>query len=102
MKLQGARCIITGASRGIGRAIATRFEANGAQCYLLAAHKDTLEESWKKKAYPLPGSNQDAKQYKQDIGDADQGWPKLRFGLLSSDTNWDALAQEVVCLSAAA
>lgn len=31
MRLEGKRCIVTGASKGIGRAIATRFAAEGAR-----------------------------------------------------------------------
>jgi NAD(P)-dependent dehydrogenase (short-subunit alcohol dehydrogenase family) len=41
--LAGRRCIITGASRGIGAAIAHRFAAEGASCVLIGRHPQTLE-----------------------------------------------------------
>lgn len=41
--LAGRRCIITGASRGIGAAIAHRFAAEGATCVLIGRHQATLE-----------------------------------------------------------
>jgi NAD(P)-dependent dehydrogenase (short-subunit alcohol dehydrogenase family) len=41
--LAGRRCIITGASRGIGAAIAHRFAAEGASCTLIGRHQGTLE-----------------------------------------------------------
>ena len=36
MRLEGKRCIVTGASKGIGRAIATRFAAEGARVLAIA------------------------------------------------------------------
>jgi NAD(P)-dependent dehydrogenase (short-subunit alcohol dehydrogenase family) len=41
--LAGRRCIITGASRGIGVAIAHRFAAEGAACTLIGRNPKTLE-----------------------------------------------------------
>jgi NAD(P)-dependent dehydrogenase (short-subunit alcohol dehydrogenase family) len=43
-RLQGRITVITGASRGIGRAIAARFAAEGAKLVLLARTKGALEE----------------------------------------------------------
>jgi hypothetical protein len=41
--LVGRRCVITGASRGIGAAIAHRFAAEGAKCILIGRNQRTLE-----------------------------------------------------------
>lgn len=41
--LHGRKCIITGASRGIGAEIARRFAAEGARCVLVGRNKDLLE-----------------------------------------------------------
>src|SRR5436309_2480457 len=40
----GQKCIITGASRGIGRAISQAFAAAGASCVLVGRNVDTLEQ----------------------------------------------------------
>jgi NAD(P)-dependent dehydrogenase (short-subunit alcohol dehydrogenase family) len=42
--LAGRRIIITGASRGIGAAIAHRFATEGAKCTLIGRSQRTLEE----------------------------------------------------------
>ena len=40
----GQKCIITGASRGIGHAISQTFAAAGASCVLVGRNTDTLEQ----------------------------------------------------------
>ena len=42
-KLAGKRCIITGASRGIGAEIARRFAKEGARCLLIGRNETSLE-----------------------------------------------------------
>src|SRR3954447_9435288 len=44
MQLDGKRVLITGASRGIGEALAEKFTDAGAVVALVARSKDTLEE----------------------------------------------------------
>lgn len=44
-KLSGQKCIITGGSRGIGRAIAHRFVAEGSSCVLIGRTEKTLTEA---------------------------------------------------------
>lgn len=43
-RLAGRRCLITGASRGIGRAVAERFAAEGAELILVGRTQGALEE----------------------------------------------------------
>ena len=45
--LSGKRALVTGSSLGIGRAVAVRLAAEGAQVVLSARHNDTLEETVK-------------------------------------------------------
>ncbi|KAI0161456.1 NAD(P)-binding protein [Xylariaceae sp. FL1272] len=45
LSLAGKNCLITGASRGIGLAIAQRFAAEGASCTLVARNRRTLEQA---------------------------------------------------------
>ncbi len=45
MRLEGTRAVITGAGRGIGRAVAERFASEGARVALLARTKKELEET---------------------------------------------------------
>lgn len=42
--LTGKKCIITGASRGIGAEIARRFAAEGASCILIGRNEQLLDE----------------------------------------------------------
>ena len=42
MSLQGAKCLIAGGSRGIGKAIALRFARQGATCNIVGRNADTL------------------------------------------------------------
>jgi hypothetical protein len=42
--LAGKRCIVTGASRGIGAEIAHRFAREGARCLLIGRNKNLLEK----------------------------------------------------------
>ncbi|KZF19414.1 NAD(P)-binding protein [Xylona heveae TC161] len=43
-RLSGKKCLITGASRGIGRAIAARFAAEDASCVLVGRNVSTIEK----------------------------------------------------------
>ncbi|MHB1355015.1 MAG: SDR family NAD(P)-dependent oxidoreductase [Anaerolineae bacterium] len=59
MRLAGKKALVTGASRGIGRAIALAFAAEGADVAITARHVETLEQvadeirSLGRIAYPL-------------------------------------------------
>lgn len=43
-KLHGSRCLITGGSRGIGKAIALHFARLGASCYIVGRKESDLVE----------------------------------------------------------
>lgn len=53
MRLEGKRCIVTGASKGIGRAIATRFAAEGAR--VLATARSSPQPPLAEDILFLPG-----------------------------------------------
>ena len=61
----GTRVLVTGASRGIGRAIARAFAARGSTLGLVARHRDQLEEL----ASEIPGNGHVALE--GDVADAD-------------------------------
>src|SRR5690606_7805381 len=44
LKLQGKRCLVTGASRGLGRASAAMLAAEGAQVAIVARRRNLLDE----------------------------------------------------------
>src|SRR5207248_3447545 len=54
MLLDGKVAVITGASRGIGKAIAAAFAREGATCYICGRKQETLEQSARDLA-GLPG-----------------------------------------------
>ena len=56
LSLEGRTALITGASRGIGRAIATRFADAGARVYLTARVPDTLAQALKSMPAGCAGS----------------------------------------------
>ena len=47
IKLDGRAALVTGASKGLGLAIATRMAASGADVAMLARRADVLEAAWK-------------------------------------------------------
>ena len=61
---QGTRVVVTGASRGIGRAIAAAFAARGCEVGLMARSEEELNEL----ALALPGEGHEAMP--ADVGDA--------------------------------
>lgn len=68
MKLTGKRVVITGGSKGLGRALAFRFVAEGAHVAICARSLDPLNRVWLE-LQPY-GTHNIA--YQCDIGDADQ------------------------------
>ncbi len=67
MRLEGTRAVITGAGRGIGRAVAERFASEGARVALLARTKKELEET----AAAIHAAGGEAVVVPCDLADAD-------------------------------
>ena len=80
--LAGSKCIITGASRGIGRAIAERFSAEGAACILVSRNAEVLNELVQQ--LPAPSN--------QDEGHVHS----VREGDIAKREFWEGLAKEIV------
>jgi len=66
LRLDGKVALVTGASRGIGRAIATAFSAAGAKVMLSSRKLDALEEA---RAAMLPSAGGDIEVFAANAGD---------------------------------
>jgi len=64
--LAGKRCIITGASRGIGAEIARRFAQEGASCILIGRNEGLLDHV--KKSLKMTGKEEEHKMVVGDVG----------------------------------
>ena len=69
MKLQDEVCVVTGAARGIGRAIVEEFAAQGGRPAIVELDIDAAEEY----ARELRGRGVDAHAYACDVSDRDRG-----------------------------
>jgi NAD(P)-dependent dehydrogenase (short-subunit alcohol dehydrogenase family) len=83
--LAGKKCIITGASRGIGLAIAQRFAAEGAACTLIGRNKDTLEDVMNSLS---PVTENHGGSHVHSVRAGDVGERKF----------WEEIAREMVCV----
>src|SRR3954453_38301 len=69
VRLDGRTAIITGASKGLGLAMAREFAASGANVAMLARTKDTLDEAV---AAANDGASGQAAGFACDVGSAEQ------------------------------
>ena len=72
------KCVITGASRGIGKAIAQRFAQDGASCTLVGRDEVTL------------------KTVLQSLGQKEGSNHEIRVGDIRERNFWEELIKEVV------
>jgi NAD(P)-dependent dehydrogenase (short-subunit alcohol dehydrogenase family) len=86
--LDGRSAFVTGASRGIGRAIAVAFAEAGANVAVVSRSEDALEET----ASEIEASGRKAVTLEADVGDADAVWSAVErageaFGTLDVVVN---------------
>jgi len=85
MRLEGRRALVTGASRGIGRAIALAFAAEGADVAITARGKEALAETYD--AITAAGRRAHAMAWDvRDVGIADARLQEAREALGGLDT----------------
>lgn len=77
--LHGKKCIITGASRGIGAAIAKRFAAEGASCILIGRNEDLLRNI-KGSLEAESGREEQDQHHRAVVGDvgSDEFWRSMK------------------------
>ncbi|KAI9843530.1 MAG: hypothetical protein M1837_006284 [Sclerophora amabilis] len=87
-QLSGRKCLITGASRGIGRAIAGRFYEEGATCLLVGRDESTLSEVVKQLSVtPQLHLGEGRNTGKRDVS--------YKVGDVSERGFWEGLGEEV-------
>jgi FlaA1/EpsC-like NDP-sugar epimerase len=81
-KLAGKRCLITGASKGIGKAIAERFAEEGARCLLVGRNQELLADVAQKiKPYKVLGHEKGFdKSHRVIVGDVgkEEVWEEFK------------------------
>jgi hypothetical protein len=85
VSLAGRKCVITGASRGIGAAIARRFAQEGAVCTLVGRNRETLAEVVRSLA-ASHGNNSTTSSHVH----------VARHGDVAERSFWEELAREMV------
>jgi NAD(P)-dependent dehydrogenase (short-subunit alcohol dehydrogenase family) len=104
-RLEGKRALVTGASRGIGQAIACAFAAAGADVAITARHADALRdtaaqiEATEQRAYPLAWDVADVSQMDARLAEVAQHLGGLDIlvnnaGVLRKDRANPPLAEE--------
>jgi NAD(P)-dependent dehydrogenase (short-subunit alcohol dehydrogenase family) len=93
--LAGHRCIITGASRGIGAAIAYRFAKEGAKCTLIGRHEAALKELSEDLEYPQLEPQHVLKSLLED-GPIPRLEHRVATGDVAERVFWEKLASEEV------
>ena len=78
--LNGKKCIITGASRGIGAEVARRFANEGAMCILIGRNGGLLEGLKAELKWAGSIEAEDSERHKVIVGDVRQQefWKRLR------------------------
>jgi Tropinone reductase 1 len=100
--LQGKKALITGGTRGIGRAIVEEFLQLGAEVFIVSKNKDNLDEcikNWYDAGYTVNGIAVDLNQdevYTQVISEIAKKWDRLDILVNNVGTNIRKPAQDYV------
>ena len=82
-RFAGKNVIVTGAGQGIGRAIATRFAAEGAELMLVGRRPEPLEQAVQEieagggRAFAHPADVSEVEQVREAVGQAQTRWKRI-------------------------
>jgi Tropinone reductase 1 len=98
--LQGKNALITGGTRGIGRAIVEEFLQLGANVFIVSKNKNSLDEkikTWRNAGHPVHGLAVDLSKneaYSSAINEMTKKWDVLDILINNAGTNIRKSAQD--------